>query len=181
MKLNVSDTMPNFSFQTPSQNCMNLKDAVGGKKTIVAFLRYFGCRATQVDLIDFTKGYQKLSDAGAGLLLVLQSDPKLLSQVFKNHPAPFTVAADPEQKLYHELEIAPAETKEILLGESEKWEAKKKRIAKLGLVHGEYEGEELQLPAVFVVDPGLKVLYAYYGKNIADVPGVEELLAVCRD
>jgi len=67
-----------------------------------------------------------------------------------------------------------------LLSESEKWDAKKKRIAELGLIHGACEGEELQLPAVFVVGPDLRVLYAHYGKNIADVPSLDELLAVCR-
>mgnify|MGYP000609266414 FL=1 len=41
--------------------------------------------------------------------------------------------------------------------------------------HGEYEGEELQLPAAFVVEKDLTVTYARYGKDGADVPTPEEL------
>ena len=39
-----------------------------------------------------------------------------------------------------------------------------------------YEGNELQLPALFMTDKDLKVCYAHYGKNIMDMPTVDELI-----
>ena len=44
-----------------------------------------------------------------------------------------------------------------------------------GLTHGAYEGNELQLPAVFLLDSGRKVLCAHYGATPADVPTVDEM------
>ena len=38
-----------------------------------------------------------------------------------------------------------------------------------GFSHGRYEGEELQLPAAFILQPDLTVTYAHYAKVIDDV------------
>ena len=46
---------------------------------------------------------------------------------------------------------------------------------RLGLQHGAYEGDELQLPATFVTDSDGMVLYVRYGTNAADVPSMREL------
>ena len=45
---------------------------------------------------------------------------------------------------------------------------------KLGLEHGEYEGNEDQLPAAFVIEPDLTVTYAHYAKTAGDIPDVDE-------
>ena len=39
-----------------------------------------------------------------------------------------------------------------------------------GYRHGKFEGKETQLPAVFIVTPDRMIKYAYYGKNVSDVP-----------
>ncbi len=53
--------------------------------------------------------------------------------------------------------------------------AKLAKVTLSGLKHGDYEGDELQLPAVFVVTPDLTVVHARYGKAAGDVPTPEEL------
>ncbi|MBW1849259.1 MAG: hypothetical protein JRJ27_19510, partial [Deltaproteobacteria bacterium] len=50
------------------------------------------------------------------------------------------------------------------------------RAKKEGFKHGKSEGKELQLPAVFLVDTNKAVKYAYYGKNIGDIPDNQSLL-----
>jgi hypothetical protein len=55
------------------------------------------------------------------------------------------------------------------------WLAKKYTFA-----HGEYEGEELQLPACFVLDRSFTVRYARYAKNLADIPDPGELIKILR-
>nr|WP_289706403.1 hypothetical protein [Enterocloster clostridioformis] len=47
--------------------------------------------------------------------------------------------------------------------------------ARKWFTHKEYEGEELQMPAVFVVDRELRLTYVRYGENAGDVPEPEEL------
>ena len=47
-----------------------------------------------------------------------------------------------------------------------------------GIKHGDYEGNELQLPALFIVDENRKVIKAHYGKDIMDMPSVDELIDI---
>ena len=46
----------------------------------------------------------------------------------------------------------------------------------MGLSHGEYEGNELQLPAMFIVDGNNKVIYSHYAKDGADIPRARAVL-----
>ena len=49
-----------------------------------------------------------------------------------------------------------------------------------GLPEFDDEGEELQLPAAFVVDHDLTVTYAHYGRVISDTPTADELAALLK-
>jgi hypothetical protein len=49
-----------------------------------------------------------------------------------------------------------------------------------GFRHGKKEGKEMQLPAVFIVNGAGKIDYAYYGKNIGDVPDNDVILNAAR-
>ena len=55
--------------------------------------------------------------------------------------------------------------------------AKRAGVQKEGFVHGDYEGNEMQLPAFFHVQPDLTVVEAHYGQHIADIPTIDEMLA----
>ena len=77
------------------------------------------------------------------------------------------------QKLYKAFEIQPAVSMEKM-GDLKVME----KIAKAkaaGFQHGDYEGNELQLPAVFVLDHDLTITYAHYGKTAGEVPTPSEL------
>lgn len=59
-----------------------------------------------------------------------------------------------------------------------KTSSKINRAKKRGLEHGEYEGEELQLPALFIVDETGTIVYAKYARNLGDLPSAEEIAAM---
>ena len=46
--------------------------------------------------------------------------------------------------------------------------------------HGDYEGEELQLPALFIVDNEMNVTFAHYGKAAGDVPDIEKIAELLK-
>ena len=50
-------------------------------------------------------------------------------------------------------------------------------INELGIVHGEYEGNEEQAPAWFYIDGDMKVIESHYGKYTSDMPLADEALA----
>ena len=81
-----------------------------------------------------------------------------------------------DRTLYHLYEIPAAASKEEL--GSPAVAAKVEKAAALGMVHGAYEGEELQLPAMFLLDEDCTVLYARYAANGADLPTIDEMVAM---
>lgn len=90
----------------------------------------------------------------------------------------FPVLLDPEQKLYRLFDVTPAKSKLGLV--SGKVLGQIRRAKKEGIAHGAYEGDELQLPATFIIGGDCVVQYAHYGKNAADYPNNQELLALIK-
>ena len=105
--------------------------------------------------------------------MVLQSRPQTIAGQVKPDDLPFDIICDPEGKLYETYEINPAPSMEAMV-DAPTMEKIKAAQAE-GFRHGEYEGNELQLPAVMVVDRDLTVTYAHYGTTAGDVPDVKEL------
>ena len=176
MRVKVGDTLLDFTFDTPFEKDKTLYGAAAGKPVFLMFLRYYGCTVCQLDIRRLKADYDRFLAKGAKVLVVLQSKPELIAE--KQGPAdlPFDIVCDPEQKLYRQLEIAPAKSKMGMasLGLIKKMNEAKKE----GLTHGEYEGDELQLPALFLLNGEGRVEYAHYAKNLTDMPSHDEMLAM---
>ena len=144
-------------------------------KTFLIFLRYCGCTICQLDIRAYRENYQKFLDKDAQILLVLQSAPATIAESITEEELRFEVACDPEGKLYDLYQVGAARSKLGLA--SIKTIRKIQAAKKLGLEHGAYEGNELQLPAVFLLDRGMNVVYAHRAKNAGDMPEIADLLA----
>lgn len=178
-KIEVGQQMPDFTFDTPFRSGMKLSEAVEGKKTAIVFLRYYGCTLCQYDIHKYAKEYDAIEASGGKLLVGLQSDPeKLAADLGSEDHLPFTFICDPLQTLYREFSIDAAESKLKMAGPGTLAKIAKAKAA--GYQHGRYEGEELQLPAVFVVTPDLKVTYVHYAKTVDDVPDAKALAEILR-
>ena len=107
----------------------------------------------------------------------MQSDTAHVKRDLEGFRIPFEIICDAKQEIYSELEVLPAESREQLVGDSlDKLKVKGAAAREAGFAHGDYEGNELQLPALFITDGELNVTYAHYGTNIMDMPSVDELL-----
>lgn len=178
-KLTVGATLPDFTFDTPfaqGRTMAQTAAAVSGKTALV-FLRYYGCTLCQYDIHQFLVEHEKIAATGGQMLVVLQSDPGKIAAQQGPQALPFDIICDPEQKLYKQFDIRPAKSKLGMVS--------LKTIGKLGkakaFTHGEYEGDELQLPAVFVVTPDLKLTHVHYGTSAGDVPSPEELAGLLKE
>ncbi len=173
-QLKTGDRMPDFTFCTPFEEGRSLYETIArAPKTALLFLRYYGCTLCQYDIHQFKVHYDEITAAGGQLLVVLQSDPAGLAGQMTPEDLPFELVCDPQAALYRQFEIRPAGSMEEL--------ADAKAVEKIaaakaaGMSHGAYEGEELQLPAAFVMDREGMLLYAHYGKTAADLPDVAQL------
>ena len=178
-KLYVNDKMPDFSFTTPFRKDVRLSEVTKGRKLALVFLRYYGCTLCQFDLAQYAKNYDKIKATGGELLVVLQSDPDLLREELGGTEVfPFEIICDPEEKLYREFEILPATCQEEMVGPTTM--AKIEKAMSGGFSHGRYEGEELQLPASFVLQPDLTITFAQYAKAVDDIPDADQLVELLQ-
>ena len=179
-KLHVGEKMPDFTFDTIYDKGLTIGEVakkVGGK-TAVVFMRYYGCTMCQYDIHLFKTQYDKIAATGGQLLVVLQSDPVKLAAQVGPDDLPFPIICDPDQALYHAFDIQPANSKAEMSDEHTIAKRAERDNSGLGLKHGEYEGNELQLPATFIVDSELNIVFAEYHKATGGVPSPDELAAL---
>ena len=125
-----------------------------------------------------TKKEMEIEAKGAKVYFLLQSEKSVLEEELSGLTLPFDIICDPAMKIYEALDIQPAESMKALLGDGlEKLQAKGAAAAEAGFSHGKYEGNEQQLPALFIVDAAGKVLTAHYARDIMDMPTIDEVLA----
>jgi peroxiredoxin len=178
-RINVGEKMPNFAFDTGYAPNKQLSDYLGGK-TVVWVLRYIGCPTCSYTAYLINNRYDEFLAKNAKVLMVMQSDPKHIQDYLgeRNIDLKFDIVADTEMKIYKELEILPAKDMQSMMGNADPEEMKKKfgAIREAGFTHGDYEGDELQLPALFILDEAGTVTYAHYAENGMDMPSVDEVL-----
>ncbi len=178
--LSVGDVMEDFTFDTPFTQGRTLMETLkAAPKTAILFLRYYGCTLCQMDIHQLAKDHGKITAGGGQLLLVLQSEREVVSSQISEDTLPFEIICDPEQALYKRFGIQGAEDMRAMV--DGKAFAKLAKAAVTGYRHGKYEGNELQLPAAFVVDANGKVGYAHYGKTVSDFPDAEKLARVLAE
>ncbi len=179
MKLKEGRVVPDFNYPDPyGEGEKNFYDFAGDGKTFLVFLRYYGCTVCRLDLHVYGQRYREFLDKGAKIAVVLQSDPDLVAREAPRGTFPFEIICNPGQELYRQFEVEPAKNKLSLVGSNPFKALEKMRAAKkFGFEHGEYEGNEQQLPALFLLNGDKKVLYGHYAAGIADMPSVDEMLA----
>ncbi len=185
-KLHVGDKMPDFTFNTAYESGKTVHEVIGTKgKTIFWVLRYIGCTTCRYDVHMMASRYQDFLDLDAQIYVVMQSEQETAREDLKEMPLPFDIICDSKMEIYSALEILPALSREDRMPKDpegiRKLEEKKQRIKELGLVHGKYEGNEQQLPALFIVERDGTVSYAHYAKNSIDMPSVDEMLKILKD
>ncbi len=179
MKLSPGMRIQDIIYNTPLSSNQSLAGQSAGHKTLLLFLRYYGCTFCQYDMLLLKEQYDRIRATAGEVKVVLQSDPTLLADELGSPEVyPFEIICDPDGTLYKLFEVNPAASMAELGGGNvlEKIKAAKER----GLSHGRYEGIEEQLPATFVIDGDLSVTYAHYGVNGGDIPDVDQIVELLK-
>lgn len=179
-KLEIGQLMPDFSYATPYESNLTLAEtAAKTPKTALVFLRYYGCPMCQYDIQQYAQHYAELTAHGGQLLVVLQSDPIKLAETLGSPDAlPFPIVCDPEQQLYKNFSIEPAVS--MVKAADTKTVGKVIKATVGGFKHGAYEGNEMQLPAAFVITADRKLVYAHYAKTLTDMPDIKALVRLLQ-
>lgn len=183
MILKKGDKFPNFTFETESRQGLSTDEAVKeADKTVFWVLRYIGCTTCRYDVHQIMLSYGKFTEKGAQVYVVMQSRPETVRRDLEGYDMPFHIICDYKQEIYSALQIKATETREERQPKTQEGKAKlAEKMAKVkasGFVHGDYEGNEQQLPAMFIVDKEGKVLYSHYAQDSIDMPTVDETLSI---
>lgn len=179
-RLNTGDKLPSFNFNTQNRRAVNSLEILKGK-TVFWVLRYIGCTVCRYDVHLIAQRYQEFTDKGAQVFVVMQSDVNHVQDDLAktNTVLPFEIICDPTEFIYKLLSIEPAESMEKLGGgRFEELKEKGTKAREAGFSHGDYEGNEQQLPAMFIVEQDGTVIYSHYAENIMDMPKIDDVLAM---
>lgn len=185
-RLATGDKMPNFTFDTAYENGKTIEAVLKDKKrTIFWVLRYIGCPTCRYDVHMLAMRYQEFLDLDTQIFVVMQSEPVNVRNDLKDTQLPFSIICDTDMEIYHTLEIPVACSKEErmpkLSTEIARLEEKRKEVKALGFVHGKYEGNEQQLPALFLIEDDSTVRYVHYAKHSIDMPAIDEVLNLLKN
>ena len=84
------------------------------------------------------------------------------------------------EREWHKLDFSPAAEGERPVTGRKNPKRARREAYEVKFVHGEYEGNELQLPATFVVEPDLTITFAEYHKGNGGVPSPDELAELLK-
>ena len=177
-KLEKNSTAPDFTYNTAYENGKTFHPQLSDKGNVLMFSRYIGCSVCQMKLMEMNDDYKKFEAQGIKVFFVLQSRTETTKPKLDELNIPFDVIIDTEKELYKLYSIPAAKSKAGLV--SPKVLGMIKKAKDLGIEHGEYEGEELQLPAVFVIDGAGNIKLAHYAKNLGDLPSTDELINAAK-
>ena len=175
-RLKAGSKAPDFAFESPWNKGLKLSDFASRGPVFLWFMRYYGCTLCQLDIRNLARNYKAFSDKGASVIVVLQSDPAKIRGLVGKADLPFTIACDPAQELFKRYEVRPAVSQAELMSLGTIKKIGEAMMA--GIRHGDYEGVEFQLPALFLLGPGLEIRWAKYAKNLADLPSVQEMASL---
>jgi peroxiredoxin len=181
-RLKAGDKFPDFQFHTAYDLDLGTLDTIKKtKKTVFWVLRYVGCTTCRYDIHIIKERYKEFAGLGAQVLVVLQSQPEIVQADLKGDEVPYEIICDPDQLIYKRFSIDPAPDKESRqpkeAADQERWQKKLETVKASGFVHGKYEGDENQLPALFIIGQDTVVQYAHYAQHSIDMPNGNELLA----
>jgi len=179
-RLTKGDKFPDFTVNTVYEKGLKISQITEGKPTMFWFLRYMGCPPCRLDVHLLTQKKPEFDAKGVNIVVVMQSSPEIVQRDMIDKTLPFNLICDTEQHLYKTLELGernPGWRDEMTAEDKVKQRYKAEIINQLGIVHGEYEGNEEQRPAWFYIDSDMTVIESHYGRYTSDMPLADEALA----
>jgi len=165
---------PDHTFNTPWKKNIRLSDVAKERRTYLIFLRYMGCPLCQMKISRLKNDWELFKKADLNVVVVLQSEPENITSLVNKEDIPFHIACDPDETFFHLYGVTPGS---IFRYATPSVIKKAMQAKKMGFSHGKNEGNEMQLPGVFLIGKDMKVEYAYYGRNVGDVPENDDLLS----
>lgn len=174
MTLSSGDKIEPFKVTDHSGKEWKFPDDFRESKTAIFFLRHLGCPLCKEKVAELKDAAAKFEDKSVKLIVVVQSTPKRCAQVAQKQALPYPLVPDREKNLYDRFDVKRGGFREFTAPAAF---VKTIKATFKGHMHGAFEGDELQVPASFLLSPEGEVIYAHYGVDVSDFGSVEDLLS----
>ena len=173
-KFTIGDKAPNFNVHSPwSKGNYTFKERKSTNTSVLFFLRYYGCLICQLDIKKIRDELSTFDQNDLDVYLIIQSTSETILEKTNQSDWPFTIICDPNAKIYEAFGVIEGNILQFLHPSGL---PKVVQSLRLGNKHGQFEGKETQLPAVFGINAMNQIIYAHYGKHISDLPDFKTII-----
>jgi len=177
MKLKYGDAAPTFEAEDANGHIWQIPDDFKNKPFILVFLRHLGCPLCMRRLDELKAEYSRFKGMGAELMVITQSTQERVRKYSAKKSIPYPLIGDKEKKIYSLFGVRSGGLGALLAPRVLKESAK---ATLKGYFHGPLEGDELLVPAEFIIGGDGKIAWAHYGSDISDSSPNEIILKELR-
>jgi len=171
MKPKAGEKFPNFITQDLYGNTIHLND-YSDKKILLTFFRYASCPFCNLRVNEMIKKTEELESKGLKIITVFSSGKEEINSYAGSQNPTFTILPDPKLDLYKKYGIETSFTGMLLAM------TRLKEILTM-ITKGYFNLKTMHkppiVPADFLIDKGLIIKEAYYGKDFGDHISLEKV------
>lgn len=167
---------PNFKAIDWKGKQVELQQFHGKQNVLLVFSRYIACAWCQMFIINLSKKSKEIAATDTEVLIVTNSAPEVVKAYKPPKDFSFNLIPDTDQKLY---QIYGVKMEDQKMTGNVFWQTVRfvKYLGSYDYVKGGLEGSHYQPPACFVIGKDGKIKWEHLGKDVADNPSVDEILA----
>ena len=174
MPLQTGQLAPDFTATVAGGEKIQLSSLIKDGPVCVIFLRFMGCPLSRLRMAELEQELGAYSNKNLRLFVVLESRHDRVEHYLTKKNLHIEVLPDLERKLFDLYDVKPGGV-EALLNPAVLTKGTKATLK--GHMHGPFEGNELQLPAAFIIGQDGKLTYVNYGLHAADMAPTEQIVA----
>jgi peroxiredoxin len=167
--LNVNDIAPDFTAKDQNGTIINLKEKLKKGSIVLIFYRGYWCPHCSKQLKKLEDSLLQITNKGATLIAITAEQPENISKTIEKTKATYPVVFDDGLKIMKNYDVANAVDEKTI-----------KTYKGYGIdftkVNGETNGNNLPVPATFVINQQGKITYRHFDKDYTKRPSVAEIL-----
>ncbi|PCI45385.1 MAG: hypothetical protein COB51_08935 [Moraxellaceae bacterium] len=173
MAFNTGELAPNFTATLLNGKTVELSEMIKTQSVCIIFLRFMGCPLTRLRLAELQSEINRFSNRELRLLVVFESTMERTQKYTVRKGLQLDIIPDITRQLYNQFDVRSGRFISMLNPNVLK---KAGEATIKGHMHGAFEGNELQLPAAFIIDTTQTFSYVNYGVHPADAVETDQIL-----
>ena len=167
--LNVNDTAPNFTSIDQNSKTVSLKELLKKGSVVMVFYRGEWCPYCNKQLMELEDSMSLITKKGASIIAVSPEKQENISKTIQKTKATYSVLSDDSLKIMSAYKVA-FELDEQTNEKYKKWGIN--LLEKNGT-----NGNNLPVPAVYIINKEGKISYRYFDVNYKKRVSVSEILS----